>query len=77
MDGCRMCLLYHNSIIILGEWPECVPVLAHYYGGCIPVIDHSSNTVQELLGCMEREYILYVDSTSILFWTVKHTESEL
>lgn len=77
MDGCRMCLLHHNSIIILGEWPECVPEPAHYYEGCIPVIDHSSNTVQELLGCMEGEYILYVDSTFILFWTVKYTESEL
>lgn len=77
MDGCRMCLLYHNLIIILGELPECVPVLAHYYGGCIPVIDHSSNTVQELLGCMQEEYILYVDSTFIFFCTVKYTETEL
>lgn len=72
-----MCLLHHNSIIILGEWPECVPEPAHYYGGCIPVIDHSSNTVQEHLGCMEGEYTLCVDSTFILFWTVKYTDSEL
>lgn len=61
-----MCLLYHNSIIILGEWSEFVPVLAHYYGGYIPVIDHSSNTVREFLRCAEGEYILYVYSAFIL-----------